>query len=288
MKIVFIVYWISLYLINNEIQHDKVKNTLEIELINKINSFTYIGINNKLKDLGLEYTLVNYGKHALLLVICLGFICYMTIKRLDVTLLITTVYTICLPYLIYFQKLQKYKEKLLSNIFIYSESLLMYLREDKTVVDILRDVEDSVDNPLKNDLIEVNNYINKTTNIVNGLKIMEDKYNYSIVINAHIILKHKVIEGIVNNDLIDYLYTNIENYELSFQECLAKRKSNNFLFYLIIVLNAFGVLSLTNFINVQSNQQSMTMILVLILFYILNLCTILFYEKWCFKSLSIE
>ncbi|WP_143254356.1 hypothetical protein [Anaerorhabdus furcosa] len=262
--------------------------TIKKQFVESLNSYTYSGINKKLNEFNMNYSLSNYMKHSSLLFITLGLLCYSTTKSLRITLLITLLYLVAIPFVVYQKKRQLFKINLITSIFIYTQSILMYLREDKTVVDILRECEESNNNFLRRDLKEVNQYILKTTDVLTGLESLENKYTYSIVINAHIILKHKLIDGIVNQNLIDYLYTNIENYEIAFNEYINKRRSNNYLFYLILGLNAFGVYSLTNFITLQSNNQNSVMQAVLTLYYILNLITIIIYENWCTNTLVLE
>lgn len=286
--ILLCLYFVLLFLLNNSFKENKEVKTIKKQFIESLNSYTYSGINKKLNEFNMNYSLSNYIKHSSLLFIALGLLCYSTTKSLRITLLITLLYLVAIPFVVYQKKRQLFKINLITSIFIYTQSILMYLREDKTVVDILRECEESNNNFLRRDLKEVNQYILKTTDVLTGLESLENKYTYSIVINTHIILKHKLIDGIVNQNLIDYLYTNIENYEIAFNEYINKRRSNNYLFYLILGLNAFGVYSLTNFITLQSNNQNSVMQAVLTLYYILNLITIIIYENWCTNTLVLE
>lgn len=272
-----------LFVVNIEITQKIEVDILKNQLIQKLGQYIQITENDEGKSIKLQMI-----KYAFILFVGIVTLVYSTTQNILITISVSSLYLITLPYLFFLRNKQAHKQTLLVSVFIYTQSLLILLREDRTVVDILRECEDSMNEPLKLDLIEINNYIAKTTDIQSALTILEEKYHYSIVINAHILLRHKAMYGHLEQGLIDYLYANIENYELAYNEFIAKRKTNTTLFYIIIGLNAFGVYSLTNFISMQSSAKNGFMLFILFSYYVLNLVTVILYEQWCYKTLVLE
>lgn len=269
-------------------EKDIKQASLESQLLKKVMSFSYFEIAKKCKCFGYEYSMESYLKQIVVTCLTIGVVCQLTLNDIKITAFISMVYACCIPF-IYLQEVQlKVKKYTNKAIFSYLQTALMLLRENKTTFEILRICEDCVDYPINEDLHEVNLYIAKCGNISKGLAILEAKYPNVLIKNCNIVMRSKNDEGTVNEQLIDYFYVNVENYEIILTEFMAKWKANRTLFYLIIALNSVGILLLKNFLATQSNQLSGFMVMIIVSYYLVNLITIILYEIWCNRFIYFE
>lgn len=281
MIVLFISYLIILIFIFYK--RNKEPFSLESQVLRKILSYSYFEIAKQCNQLGYEYKIKSYVKEIIMVFIVLGVICQFTINNWLVTIGICSIYSLCLP-IIHLQRVYvEAQDSINEGLFTYLQTALMLLRENKTVFDILKLCEECCEYPIKEDLHEINAYISKTGKIAVALTMFEKKYPNSFVKNLNIVMKNKNDEGALSEQLIDYFYMDVENFEVILNEFKRKRKANHTLFYLIECLNAFGVLALRNFVSQQSLNSSSKLVNVFLLFYVLNLVTILLYEQWCNK-----
>lgn len=281
MIVLFLGYLVMLVFIFYK--RNKDPYSLESQLMEKILSYSYFGIAQQCKQLGYEYKIKTYLKEIVIVFIILGVICQVTINHWFVTIVVCSIYCLCLP-MIHLQRVHvEVQDSINEGLFTYLQTALMLLRENKTVFEILKLCEECSEYPIKEDLHEINIYISKTGKISTALDILEKKYPNSFIKNLNIVMKNKNDEGALSEQLIDYFYMDVENFEMLLNEFKGKRKANHTLFYLIECLNAIGVLALKNFVSQQSLNSSSTLLSVFVLFYFLNLITILLYEQWCNK-----
>lgn len=275
---VFISYFTLLIYLN--LDQEVKEKTIESQVLQQVKKFAYPTIAKQCKHLGYDYALSAYMKEVILITLALGFVCQLTTNNMIITGFITAVY-ICFIPLMHLQRVQnQVKNGINQAIFSYLQTALLLLREDKTIYDILRTLEDCGEVPIKEDLQQINEYIAKTGNVSKGLMMFEMKYPNALIKNLTILMRSKHEEGTVSDQLIDYFYSNVESYELMLNDFIAKRKANRTMFYLIIVLNSFGIVLLKNFVSAQNTQLSSLMMGVILLYYLANLVTMIVYECW--------
>lgn len=286
MIFLFISYFIILLFLFYK--RNKEPTSIESQIVSKFIDYSYFEIARKCHLLGYKYDLKTYLKQILVLFVILGALCQLTINNVLITVFICIAYALCIPF-IYYQKINLVsQEHLNEELLNYIQTALMLLRENKTVFEVICLSEECAGQPIKDDLNKIIDFIKFSGDITKGLNLFEEKYNNSFIKNLNIIMINKNNEGAISDNLIDYFYINVENYEVLLNSFKAKRKANHILFYVIECLNAIGILSLTNFISIQNTNNSPMLVSTLTLYYILNLVTIIIYEQWCSKIKYFE
>lgn len=289
MKILFFVYagvlswiWIcSCTFSLTQISEEKV--------FDKIVSLSYLGMHAEIDKLGYLYSVGQYIKQSLLIGIGTGILVYLSIHQIFYTLLIVLILIFLIPYFNYLRLKVNRDQKIEESIFVYVQTALIYLREEKTVMQILKDCSLSIEGVLYNDINEAIDTILISGELSKGLDFIEGKHPYSVVKNLNVLLKGKNNEGSCNKQIVDYLFENTESYERVLNSYKLKKKANQFVFYTITVLNCIAIIMLTNlFMGKDAIIHNTALHQVLFIYYILNICTIFYYETWCSKQKSLE
>ena len=198
--------------------------------------------------------------------------------------------SLVIPFIYFINIKTKYLIYIEENIFIYATNVLIYLKENKVVSEVLLLTSENIDNPIKEDIYNLVLYVNDTNNFNESLEKIENKYKYSILKNVHILLRNAKDRGFNNEKLYDYTFNSIEEYQISLNNYRLKKLTNRKLFYFMIILDMAGVLLIiktftkSSFIKSGDSRINLS----IFIFYILNIITIVYYETFCLKINSIE
>lgn len=261
-------------------QIDDFKFIYQNKLIRYLYKHSYFGIKKKLLEVSEDYTLKKYILHSSLIIILLGSIVYFSTNNIVYALIIVTLVVFLIPYYRYLYLYDCYNAHLEENIIIYVTSAILFIREKKNSLRILKDCIEIVNNPLKEDLKICVSKIEKDALYINAVDELEDKYPHQAIKKLHLLLKTYRKEGNNNDGLVDYLYHNIEDLELAINEYKAKKKANRKIFYYMVIINCSSILFFKNMfsssvVDLNSNEFNSTVFL----FYIANILTVIAYER---------
>lgn len=283
--VVFILYfWALFWLYNEEITLDKFKQD---PLIIKLKKWSYIGVIINIKDLGYEYSTKKYMIQSIVIAAGFGWIAYYTTDTIFYSVILISGCIFLLPYYNMLQLKTKYRQMVEDNIFAYVSNSLVYLRENsKTVIEIITDCLPAISNPLKNDIEECLKHISMTGDFDLALDMLEKKYNHTILKNLHDIFKVKYHEGALNILLYSYLYDNVNDYELILSDYRKKYIANRSVFYIMVLLEMFAIFLIVNMFGSSEIVDLKTPFFQAIIwaYYVLNIATVMYYEKWCSKN----
>lgn len=255
----------------------------------KIVALSYLGIHKEINALGYLYTVGQYIKQSLIGGLGVGFLVYSSIHQLGYTIIIVLILLFLIPYLNYLRYKEKNNQIIEENVFIFVQTALIYLREEKTAMQILKDCSLSVEGTLCHDIDEAITVTLIEGELSKGLEIIEQRHPYSVIKNLNILLRGKNKEGSCNKQIVEYLFENIETYERVIISYKLKKKANQFVFYTITLLNCIAIILLTNlFLGKEAVIQNTALHQVLFVYYMLNIGTIIYYESWCSSQKSLE
>ena len=281
----FYIFWFLMCIVNFNLTKKDIKAIKDEELVIKVKSLSYVGIIDKIRIIGFDYTISAYLVHSLLVTALLGYIFYYTIGNIIYTFILVSAIIFVLPLFNYLKFQSRYNEKLLLNVFTYIQTCLIYLREKRAVMQILNDCATSLEQPLQDDVFTSLEYIGETGSLIEGLDLIETKYNYSIIKNLHILFKGKYYEGVTNDQLYDHIFDDVEGFELTVNNYHIRRKANDAAFYTMLLLNSGAVLFLVNALGGDMvDTKSAFFQNIILVYYLLNFLTVVFYEWWNSKT----
>ena len=290
MRYIFLIFYALIFLLLLDFRSTDLSQLMSNRIIRKIYMNTYYGLVEPIRRCGYEYSIRKYICHALVFGGGVSLLFYATAADLRYALLVFVLVVVIIPY-VYFMNIRSgYLAFIEESIFIYATNVVIYLREKKVVSEVLLLTSDSLEDPLKQDIIDLVLYINDTNNFNEALDRIEDKYRYSVLRNVHILLRNARDRGFNNENLYTYTFNSIEEYQVSLNNYRLRKKANRRLFYFMMTLDITGVLFLikmfasSSFINIGSDGIDT----VIFIFYLLNIITVLYYETYCLKINSIE
>jgi hypothetical protein len=260
------------------------------KLFQNIYKYTYYGLIEPIKKCGYDYSISKYILHSIIIGGGTSLLFYCTTYDLRYSVMIMIVVSLIIPYIYFLNIKTDYFIFIEENIFIYSTNIIIYLKENKVVSEVLLLTSDNVENPIKDDIYNLVLYINDTNNFNEALDRIEKKYQYSILKNVHILLKNARDRGFNNENLYDYTFNSIEEYQILINNYRIKKQTNKKLFYFMTVLDIAGVLFLikmfaeSSFINSGDSGINFS----IFIFYLLNIITVIYYETFCLRINSIE
>ncbi len=277
--IIFIIVFIGLVAIwfNNSETEKSIKEILK--------KYSYVGVSKSM-----NYTITQYCIHSVTFVVLIGFLLKYTFDNFLYSCFIVGIGLFFIPYF----QLLSYRQKAYINyqelIFVYVETSLLYLRENKTSLQLLIDCKEALGSPLQEDLSLVIDYIEKTGDYAGGLDAFAEKYNHSAIHHVHVLLKAKRQEGCIDEQLVDYLLANMEEFEFIMHDYWLKKKAHRSMFYVMIALDCLAVVMISQFLVGQSlgtvNHRVFDNII--LIFYLLNGATIILYEVLTNKDKEIQ
>lgn len=293
MKIFSLFLFITLFHFISTLFHVEQKDVicfLQSFPFRYIKQYSYSGMLYKIRAMGKDYSIRQYVIQAAILGSLCGLLCYATIQHLVYSLLIASLAIFFLPFLIYLDLKRKVEEMIEKEMLTYVSTAILYLREKKNSLRLLKDCAEIVQNPLQQDLKICIEKIEETSNYSLCLDELERKYPYCQVRNLHLLLKGKKLEGGHNEQLIDYLFSNTEESELLINDYRQKKEANRSVFYFMLILNLLAVLVMKKMFHSSTYVDLSTtgFQLSVFLFYLMNATTVLYYEHWCSRNDKLE
>ena len=289
MVIITVIVISLIFILNIKVNDKDLKVFKKYKIVRKVCGLSFSSLKSKFDIIGINYTNQKYFINALLLSLVLGVIFYITIQSLLYTTILLSICIFLFPYIQYLNYKSQYDEYIESDIFSYTQSAIIFLKEEKTVYNILKECINNVSGPLKNDLINAVKHIDQSSDFVFALKEIEDKYQHTCIKNLHILLIGKLKYGTINSNLYDFLYHDIEEYELMISNFKLKKSANQKAFYFMMLLDLCAVYIVKSMFNdTQMLTADTNTKLVIFVFYIMNIGTIYFYEIYCNKMNNLN
>ncbi|MFV0479251.1 MAG: hypothetical protein ACK5LZ_01585 [Anaerorhabdus sp.] len=264
-----------------------VKSLKELPLTRKIVSVSYFGKSEELKKIGKDYSWGLYMKHSVIITLLAGTLAFLTFRDYNYTVIIVGCIVFVWPYLYCLRIHHLYQQEKIEALFIYCQSILIYLKENRTAQQTLSLTKEIVPYQLQEDIQMVLNFIEETENFNDGLAYFEERYPFAMIKNTHILLVGKRNLGTLNMKLMEYLQESIENHEQLLREFYLKKAANQKVFIILWLLNLFSILLIVDLFSVSSGQTQV-MKLLLLLFYGINIATLVIYERWCFRKKHLD
>jgi len=290
MKIVFFIFYLLLILINFDLPPVNISNLKENKIYKCLYKYSYYGILMPIHSYNYEYTFSKYLLHIIIFSASSAMIYYATISNLYYSILIFVIISLVIPYLYLIKCKKNYYLFIEQNCFDYATNIVIFLKDNLVISDLLLSTCNNIENPMKSEIIKLIKFVNNTNNFNEGLAVIEKKYQYSFIKNVNILLKNVYEKGSNNQELYDYIFDSIEYYQLQLNKYRSKKDANKKIFYLIVYLDLFGVLMLMKMFTTSSfsitNLNNFSTII--FLFYLLNILSIIFYENYCYRTIAIE
>ncbi len=273
-----------LFLLNDNNIIKDIKALRTTKIIEFVNEYTYYGLIKKMELYNYNYPLNKYLKDSVLLAIIICTLVYLSTNAVIYTLIVVLIAVLLLPYYHYLNAKRIYYQYLEESIICYVTSAIIFVRERKNSLRIIKDCSELVNDPLKSSLNECIETIEKTANYEQALDTLESKYQHQAIKKLHLLLKNYKKEGSYNENLFEYLYYNIEDLELSVNEYKAKKAANRQVFYYMVIINLSSVILIKKMFNSRMmDLNSPEFNFMVFVFFIANIITVLFYERYLSK-----
>ncbi len=281
---VFLLVWV---LIGGE--RADIEKLVENRVVQETMELSYFGQEKKLVNIGRKYSLKQYFRDSFKLLVFFGFLIYRTVDDLYLSLWICGVIIFFWPYLYCLKVMNEEQRKKEESAFIYSQSILVYLRENRVSQQILYQCVEVLEGAFRTDIEKMISVVEQSNQFSKGLKMLEDKYPYSMIKNVHILLLGKKDQGSSYLSLVDYLQKSIENHEILLREFYRKKERNEKMFFIICGLNFIAISMIIKFfVGTSEMSLGIGIKIVLSCFYSLNLITIVLYERWCLTKNHLD
>ena len=290
MKGVFLLLalvWVGTFV---RFEQEDFRRLLRYKPVRRLLDISYFGLVGKIRILGQDYSWRRYLNQAAVMGTLTGLLCYATVEHLVYTLIIAALLIFFLPLLFYLNLKRLAQEKTEKEVLTYVSTAIMYIREDKNSLRILRDCALVAELPLRADLERCVQRIEDSSDFSGALDELEQHYPYAQLRNLHLLLKGKKLSGGRNEQLIDYLFTNTEESELLINDYRQKKAASRSVFYFMLVLNLLAALILKKMFHSSAyvNLSTAGFRFCLFLFYLFNLATVLGYELRCSRNDKLD
>ena len=290
MKILFLVLGFCYSAVVFKLDRSDGQRFLETRAMRKLKEISYFGLIRRIEILGGHYPAGQYASQAAILGTLCGLLCYATTEHWFYSAVIASLAVFFLPSFFYMNLIRLAQEKEEKEMLTYVSTAILYIREDKNSLRILKDCAALVEAPLKKDLELCVGQIEANSDFAQALDDLEKKYEYSQVRNLHLLLKGKKIEGGRNEQLVDYLFDNTEKSELLINDYRQKKAAGRSVFYFMMILNLLAALVMKKMFHssMYVNLTTETFRFCIFLFYLLNAATLFLYESWCSRNDKLE
>lgn len=280
----FILVWI---LIGG--RRENIAELKEYRPIQKLFHISYFGQIKELKKINQKYSLSDYKKHSLIISLLTSIIAYQTFKDIYLMIILAGIAMLLWPYFYCLRIRSRYKKEVEEALFIYTQTILLYLREGHSALQTIELSLNSVPAIIEKEIHLIVEYIHQENNFQKGLSLLEEKYPYQMIRNVNILLVGKKVHGVFDVGLIDYLQESIESHENLLKSFYDKKAANQKIFCILLMMNLMAVLMILNFVAITSNSANPNYLKgVVLLFYIANGLSFVFYERWCFKEQHLD
>ena len=293
MKIMFILIlaccmiWTCLIL---KVEVSDLKQILKSAPVLKIREISYFGLIRYIEMLGGHYPFRRYLMQSVTVGSLCGLLCYTTTGNWFYASIIAGLTVFFIPSFFYMNLKRLAQQKLEKEIFTYVSTAILYVREDKNSLRILKDCAELAEGVLHDDLMLCVEKIEADADFSTALDELERKYPYAQLRNLHLLLKGKKNEGGRNEQLIDYLFDNTEESELLINDYRQKKEAGRKVFYFMLILNLIAVLIMKKMFHSSSAVDLNTagFQFCVLCFYLMNAVTLFWYEHWCSNQDRVE
>ncbi|MFV0380352.1 MAG: hypothetical protein ACK5KQ_05980 [Anaerorhabdus sp.] len=268
------------------VDKNDISNLKDDQLIKKLIDISFIGQKQQLKQINKNYTFLNYCIHSGLLVLAVIILIYKPLDNLLYTIILSSIIIFVYPFFYRIRVYSMHQKNVINNVFIYTQYVLVYIMEDMVLDQVLMLSSKALSEKMNKELMIVRDFIHKTNDTKRGLELFEAIYPYSIVKMVHILLIGKKQDGAISEELISYIKDSIDDFEIEVTNFYEKKKANKKIFYIISFLNLVSVYMILDLFKVVAKSEILSIIL--FVFYLLNIITLLLYEKWCFNQKHID
>ena len=175
--------------------------------------YSYKVIRDKVKQLGLDYTTMQYVFQVLLFAGFAAIISYLYFYNIWVTLIYVVVAVLSVPYISYMRMKRIYSEYIFEQVQVYTTNVIMEFEMTQSFVKSLEGVYASgvLEEPMKSDVKAMIDMAYQQGSIDEAIKIMNEKYPYHIVKNMHQLFLQITKEGALqNNEVMDNMLLDID------------------------------------------------------------------------------
>lgn len=248
------------------------------KIVAKIKKYSFWGLDYG--KYGVTYSCQKYSQQALLVGFICFALCYSSLDSIVYSLIITGCILFILPYFVFLNSIRAYNDHLQEQVISYAQYAILFLKENRQVVSLLKDCAEIVEEPLAGDLKLLLKDIYENADLRLALKHFEKKYLQEEIKKLDNLLISKSIDGVYNLKQYDLTYSAIEMYQVTLSNYQIGREAKRKGFYMIVVLSIFVSYMVHAMFTVDMGANVTKVKFYYFLFYIFHVVLVLFYEHW--------
>lgn len=182
-------------------------------LYDKYAPYSFKEVRQKVKDLGQEYTKIQYTIQIAVFSIATAIITYLYFYNFIISIIYVLIAIATIPYLTYLRCKRIYSEFIFEQIQVYTTNTIMEFATTQSFVKALEGVYESdvLEDPVKSDVKTMIDLAYENGTIEDSIKYMNDRYDYFIVRNMHQLFLQITNEGSKNaGDALDNMSMDID------------------------------------------------------------------------------
>lgn len=175
--------------------------------------YTYKQIREKVKSLGLEYTIKQYVVQVALFAGGAFVISYLYFYNIIISIVYVIIAILIIPYISYLRYKKTYSEYIFEQIQVYATNTIMEFAVTDSFVRALEGVYSSgtLEDPLLSDVKHMIDLSYQNGSIDESIEYMNSKYDYYIIKNMHQLFYQITKEGSLDSkDVMDGMLTDID------------------------------------------------------------------------------
>lgn len=175
--------------------------------------YSYKVIKQKVKELGLDYSVTQYVFQVLMFAGFAAIISYLYFYNIWVTIVYVLIAVLAVPYVSYMRMKRIYSEYIFEQVQVYTTNVIMEFETTQSFVKSLEGVYSSgvLEEPIKSDVKMMIDMAYQQGSIDEAIKVMNEKYPYHIVKNMHQLFLQITKEGALqNNEVLDNMLLDID------------------------------------------------------------------------------
>ncbi|MCH1942437.1 hypothetical protein [Holdemania massiliensis] len=255
-----------------------ILNWKDFKIVAKLRRYSYWGLDYS--KYGTTYSLQKYSQQALIVGFLSFALCYSSLDSMVYSLIITVCILFMLPYFIFLNSVRVYNDHLQEQIISYIQYAILFLKENRQVVSLLKDCAEIAEEPLAGDLKLLLKDIYENADLRLALKHFEKKYPQEEIKKLDNLLISKSLDGVYNLKQYDLTYSAIEMYQVTLSNYQIGREAKRKGFYMIVVLSIFVSYMVHAMFTVDMGANVTKVKFYYFLFYIFHVVLVLFYEHW--------
>ena len=183
------------------------------QVYDKFAPYSYKTVQEKVKELGQEYTPKDYTRQVAVLGGLTGVITYLYFYNIIIAAIYVVISIMFVPYLTYLRYKRVYSEFIFEQVQIYTSNVIMEFATTQSFVKSLEGVVASgvLEDPVLADVQEMIDMSYRNGTIDESIELMSGKYPYYIVKNTHNLFLQITKEGAQNSaDALDNMQLDID------------------------------------------------------------------------------